>query len=94
MDLGEAFQRQGKRPITVKWIDVNKGDDLNPNYRSRLVAREAKKDIRPDLVAATSPLKAMKSLLSMLTTGNKGEKLVINDVGRAFFCAPARRQVF
>ena len=30
----------GKPPISVKWVDVNKGDDLNPNYRSRLVARE------------------------------------------------------
>ena len=36
----EAFQNTGKAPITVKWVDVNKGDDLNPNYRSRLVARE------------------------------------------------------
>ena len=25
---------------------------------------------------------------------NHGEKLMINDVSRAFFCAPARRQVF
>ena len=33
-------------------------------------------------------------MLSMLTSDNKGEKLMINDVSRAFFCAPARRQVF
>ena len=30
----------------------------------------------------------------MLTSGNRGKKLMVNDVGRAFFCAPARRQVF
>ena len=36
----EAFRRQGKPPTTVRWIEVNKGDDLNPNIRSRLVARE------------------------------------------------------
>ena len=23
----EAFARTGKKPITVRWIDVNKGDD-------------------------------------------------------------------
>ena len=26
--------------------------------------------------------------------GNKGEVVMINDVSRAFFCAPAKRQVF
>ena len=29
----------GRRPISVRWVDANKGDDLHPNYRSRLVAR-------------------------------------------------------
>ena len=36
----EARARTGKPPITVKWVDVNKGDDASPDYRSRLVARE------------------------------------------------------
>ena len=36
----------------------------------------------------------MKIILSILTSGNKGEKLMVNDVSRAFLCAPARRQVF
>ena len=39
----EAYQKMDKAPITVKWIDVNKGDDKNPKYRSRLVAREIRK---------------------------------------------------
>ena len=26
--------------VTVKWIDVQKGDEQRPGYRSRLVARE------------------------------------------------------
>ena len=34
----EARQRTGKGPISVRWVDVNKGDDINPRYRSRLVA--------------------------------------------------------
>ena len=37
-----AKQRTGKGPISVRWVDVNKGDDLNPKYRSRLVARQLK----------------------------------------------------
>ena len=36
----EAFAKMGKAPITVKWIDVNKGDDVNPKHRSRFVARK------------------------------------------------------
>ena len=39
----EAFARAGKAPISVKWVDTNKGDDENPNYRSRLVAREIRR---------------------------------------------------
>ena len=30
----------GRRPVTVRWVDVNKGDEVNPNYRSPLVARQ------------------------------------------------------
>ena len=32
----------GRAPISVRWVDVNKGDDFHPNYRSRLVARQLK----------------------------------------------------
>ena len=37
-----ARQRTGRPPITVRWVDVNKGDEMCPNYRSRLVARQMK----------------------------------------------------
>ena len=30
----------GKNPISVRWVDVNKGDELELLYRSRLVARQ------------------------------------------------------
>ena len=30
----KAMELQGKPPITVKWLDTNKGDDDEPNYRS------------------------------------------------------------
>jgi hypothetical protein len=35
-----ALRRTGKPPITVRWVEVNKGDDLDLKIRSRLVARE------------------------------------------------------
>ena len=38
----KAFLTTGKPPISVRWVDVNKGDDVTPKYRSRLVARQLK----------------------------------------------------
>ena len=34
--------RTGCPPISVRWVDVNKGDDMSPNYWSILVARQLK----------------------------------------------------
>ena len=34
----------GCKVIITRWLDVNKGDEANPDYRARLVGREIKKD--------------------------------------------------
>ena len=75
-------------------MDINKGDSENPNYRSRLVAREINTHKREDLFAATPPLEALKVILSMTATSNRGESIMINDVSRALFHAKAKRQVY
>ena len=31
----------GTKLITTRWVDINKGDEEKPKYRSRLVARVA-----------------------------------------------------
>ena len=36
----EAWKLTGRPPISVRWVEVNTGDDDNPSYRNRLVARE------------------------------------------------------
>ena len=36
--MATARARTGRPPISVRWVDINKGDELNVNYRSRLVA--------------------------------------------------------
>lgn len=38
----KARRRTGNRAISVRWVDVNKGDDMNSKYRWRLVARQLK----------------------------------------------------
>ena len=32
----------GKAPIDTRWIDIDKGDEVNPEYRLRLVAQQVK----------------------------------------------------
>ena len=34
----ECWDVSGRAPIGCRWVAVNKGDDDNPEYRSRLVA--------------------------------------------------------
>ena len=62
--IQECYDKTGKGPIETKWIDINKGDAIAENYRSRLVARETQTDGRPDLFAATPPLEAFKVVCS------------------------------
>jgi hypothetical protein len=101
--IQECMRRTGKKPIGVRWVDINKGDKAKPDYRSRLVAKEINTHKREDLFAATPPLEAKKILFSpAVTTGTgyqrgqemKGMKLDFIDVRRAYFHAKARREVY
>ena len=56
----QCYQRIDKAPITIRWIDINKGDVQSPNYRSRLVAREINTHKRDDLFAATPSIRSTK----------------------------------
>ena len=35
----EWYNKTSKAPIIVRWIDINKDGSINPNYKSRLLAR-------------------------------------------------------
>ena len=93
VDKSVCWEATGKAPIPVRWIDINKGDSTNPNYRSRLVAKEYRTDIRPDLYAATPPSECLTLLLSRLSSDPK-RKLMYADVSRAYFYAKAVRPVY
>ncbi len=101
--LSQCRGRTGKEPIGVRWVDVNKGDKVHPEIRSRLVAKEIKVVKREDLFAATPPLEAKKMLfLWAVTEGvgfgkgqrKEGIKLDFIDVRRAYFHADAQREVY
>ena len=64
-----AAFRAGKKVIGTKWVDINKGDDDHPNYRSRLVARQLKAHDKSGTCyfAPTPPLESLRTILSMTT---------------------------
>jgi len=89
--------------IKTRWIDVNKGDDLDVVYRSRLVGKEFADKRIEGLFAGTPPLEALRFLVHEAATvddyqssdvGSSDEKvMMINDVARAFFEAKATRKI-
>ena len=40
VSIDECWITTGRPPVAVRWVDINKGDEANPNYRSRFVAKE------------------------------------------------------
>ena len=96
-----CYDVTGEAPISTRWIDVNKGDESNPNYRSRWVGRDFKgsdKD-RDDLFAATPPLEPKKLLISSAASQmgkpqNKQKRLSFIDIKKPYFNAPAKRDLF
>jgi len=96
-----AYDRTGRAPITVRWVDVNKGDDDNPRYRSRLVARQLKsRDKSGDTYfSPTPPLEGLRAVLSLAATAcgswrpvrdpesEDRTQILTIDISRAYFNA-------
>ena len=98
-DVSEA-KALGKNPISVRWVDVNKGDDSTPNMRSRLVARQIRGPGQDSVFAPPPPLAALGTVLSLAVSQIDGEKqksweaeseqrmqLSFIDISRAYFNA-------
>ena len=92
---------KGIKIVGTKWLDVDKGDASAPNLRSRLVAKEFNDGTdggQASLFAATPPLEALRLLISEAATVEEkddveGKTVLLADISRAFFEAPAVRQV-
>ena len=95
-EVSECLRETGKPPIPVRWVVTNKGDELHPNVRCRLVAKHlvAKyggKDAE-DLFAAMPPFELIKSLFVKAVQRNNWKKVVRKvmfiDVSKAHLYAP------
>ena len=87
----------GEKIIGVRWVDVNKGDATDTNYRSRLVGREFNIGRDDALYAATPPLEALRVVISHAATHTQGgtrRSVMVNDVRRAYFYAKIQRDVY
>ena len=60
--------RTGRKPISCRWKDINKGDDERVEVRSRLVAREIKQKGSDSDFAGTPPLAFVRCVMSRATT--------------------------
>ena len=100
MPRSEALAKTGKPPISVRWIDTNKGDDDAPNILCRLVARESRRAGDDPIFAPTPPLESLRTILSLAATNFQGAskkdrgptspnriQVSFIDISRAYFCA-------
>ena len=79
---------KNEKVISTRWVDVNKGDEQRPKYRSRLVARELKAKSGQsethwsDFFASMPPITALRILSTIAVTKkipNKDGKLIPLD---------------
>ena len=61
--LRSEAKEKGWEIVKSRWNDINKGDDKNPSYRSRMVGKEFNDTVVDGLFAATPPLEALRLLL-------------------------------
>ena len=100
--IAEARRRMGRSPISVRWVETNKGDDDNPNVRSRLVAREIRTAGQNAIFAPTPPLESLRMVLIWAATDLLGgdfrkhvrdpssddrTQVLLIDISRAYFNA-------
>ena len=98
--IQQAWDRTGRGPISSRWIDVNKGDEKRPQYRSRLVIQEVRQSNVEAIFAATPPLESVRMLLSMQRSGfevdheGRVRKVMFIDIRRAHWAARIFREVY
>ena len=106
VDVNECWEKTGKAPIGVRWVDVDKGFGV---IRSRLVAQDFKKkgkaNEREGLFAAMPPLEMVKLLIVQAAAENdarcqnKGgkrspKKLMFLDIGKAHLQGRMQREAY
>ena len=103
VDEEQCWQETNRPPISLRWVDTNKGTEDQPRIRSRIVVRELACKTQwmeaAELFSAMPPLEALKLMMSILvgrgrTTRGGVLKMGLYDISRAHFYGVAKRRVF
>ena len=75
--------------MPMQWVDANKGDEENPEYRSRIVAKDLKSKRDPnmppiDSFAPMPALEMVRLLLSLAATWQHGGRPVEETSSRSW----------
>ena len=99
--IEECWEKLGKAPVSMRWVDTNKGNDHDDGWeiRCRLVARDFKggEKHRDDLFAETPPLEAKRLLISRAMTrrgDGKRRKLLVIDARKAHLNSKCEEDVY
>jgi hypothetical protein len=79
LDLLKKHDNAQGSLLRLRWVDVNKGDDINPNVRSRIVARLIRQAGEEAIFAPTLPLEALRSIISIAATDLPGRPVHVRD---------------
>ena len=96
--VSQSFKETGKKPLGGRWVDCNKGDQKQPDVRSRWVAKDIARYKTAEFFAATPPLEAMRLIVS--EAASQGEapgnelKIMLLDAKKAHLHAMAERPIF
>ena len=88
----EVVRVTGRKPIGVRWVDVNKQGEADPKYRYRFMVKEITKHPKPELYAATPPSECLRMVVSSSvrkaacrSDSTSPMKIMVCDVSRAYF---------
>ena len=93
--MGASDAEDGQPPLSgpAVWIRT-KGCAECPNYRSGWVAQEFRTTPDNTLYAARPPLESIREVVSDVASSGDDQVVVTIDVRRAYFYAPATREVY
>ena len=90
----------GRVPYGVRWIDINEGDEQNPELRSRLVCKQITGTKSMDNFAATPPAESLRYVVSITMTAvrpgdlKSRRRLRFLDVRRAHFHSKCNEELY
>lgn len=77
--IDERYRVTGTAPRDHIWIDINNGDEGQPEYRSRLVAKQTNRSKNEIFFAATPPLEAKKCVVQLGSQQDSEEPVRVQE---------------